>query len=109
MKLDGSSNCIMSPSNVQYKSRRSAYESMIAEKCANEDIEAMRDCLKHEGWLDNSELPEGWKVKHTDHNTFYMDRGGQMFKSSIKAAKFVEEYKQFFSPEDIEKCGAPFY
>ena len=88
-----------------FKSRRSAYEAMVTEKCANEEIEAMRSVLKHEGWLDNPELPEGWKVRQTKTNTFYMDRGGQMFKSAKQAAKFVSDYVQFFSQEDVDKIN----
>ena len=101
----GKGQCILSPTGTVFKSRRSAYENMVAEKCPNEDIEAMRSVLKYEGWLDNSELPEGWKIKQTKTNTFYIDRGGQMFKSAKQAAAFVRDYSQFFSQEDVEKIN----
>ena len=84
---------------------RSAYEHMIAEQYPNEEIEDMRRTLKYEDWIDNPELPEGWKIKPTEHKTYYMDRGGQLFNSSVQAAKFVAKYAQFFSQEDIEKIN----
>ena len=105
MESKGKTQCILSPTGTVFKSRRSAYEAMVADKWPNEDIEAMRSVLKHEGWLDNMELPMGWKIKQTATNTFYMDRGGQMFKSSKKAAKFVSEYSQFFTEEDVDKIN----
>ena len=105
MRLDGSKRSIMAPNGTLFKSRRSAYETMIQERYPNQEIEAMRGMLRHEDWVDNPELPEGWKVKPTEHNTFYMDRGGQLFKSSVQAAKFVETYAEHFSPEDVEKIN----
>ena len=62
LRKNGKGHSILSPSGVVFKSRRSAYEVMVREKQPNEDIEAMRSVLKHEGWVDNPELPGGWKV-----------------------------------------------
>ena len=78
---------------------------MIAEQYPNEEIEEMRKMLKYEDWIDNPELPEGWKIKPTEHKTLYMDRGGQLFNSSVQAAKFVAKFSQFFSQEDIDKIN----
>ena len=105
LKRTGKGQCILSPTGTVFKSRRSAYETMVADKWPNEDIEAMRCVLKCEGWLDNPELPVGWKIKQTMTNTFYMDRGGQMFKSAKQAAKFVSDYSQFFTKEDVDKIN----
>ena len=78
---------------------------MILEQYPNEEIEAMRNMLKYEDWIDNPDLPDGWKIKPTEHQTFYMDRGGQLFNSSVRAAKFVAKYSQYFSQEDVDKIN----
>ena len=105
MERTGKGQCILSPTGTVFKSRRLAYETMVADKWPNEEIEAMRCVLKYEGWRDNPELPVGWKIKQTMTNTFYMDRGGQIFKSAKQAAKFVSEYSQFFTKEDVDKIN----
>jgi len=105
VKTDGIRPSYMAPNGNTYKSRRMAYHSMIQERYPNEEIEAMRKTLKYDGWLDNSELPDGWKVKHSKNNVYLMDRGGEYFKSYVEAAKFVESYAQYFSQEDVDKIN----
>ena len=65
----------------------------------------MRKTLKYDGWLDNSELPDGWKMKQAKQNTYLMDRGGELFKSFLEAAKFIETYVQYFTQEDVDKVN----
>ena len=71
---------------------------------SNQEIEAMRSCLKYEDWTDNAELPEGWKSRPASSTaTHYMDRGGQVFRSALQAARFLEEHAELFTLEDREK------
>ena len=53
------------PDGNVYRSRRSACQAMISGggKYTNEQIEEMRICLKHDAWLDSSDIPDGWKIK----------------------------------------------
>ena len=104
LRLDGGRG-LLSPAGVTFRSRRQAYQVMVREGQTNATIEEMRGCLKHEGWSDNADLPEGWKVKSTNTNTQYMDRGGQIFKSALAAAKFVSEFSSHFSQQDVEKIN----
>merc|ERR1719470_263508 len=105
VRTDGLRPSYMAPNGTTYKSRRTAYHAMVQERYPNEDIEAMRKTLKYDGWIDNSELPDGWKMKQTKKNTFLMDRGGELFKSFIEAAKFIETYAQYFTQEDVDKVN----
>ena len=68
----------------------------------SEEIEEMRSCLKHEGWLDSSDIPDGWKMKKPSSSSaiLLMGRGGELFKSSVEGAKFVQNFIQYFSQDD---------
>ena len=105
IKTDGSRVSLMAPNGTTYISRRTAYQAMIQERYPNEEIDAMRRTLKYDGWLDNSELPDGWKIKQMPNNVYLIDRGGELFKSYIEAAKFIETYFQYFSQEDMDKIN----
>ena len=104
LRLDGCRG-LLSPGGVSYRSRRQAYQDLIRKGAAsNQEIEAMRSCLKYEDWTDNAELPEGWKSRPASSTaTHYMDRGGQVFKSAKQAFRFLEEQAELFSLEEREK------
>eukprot|EP00092_Neocalanus_flemingeri_P037514 GFUD01040848.1.p1 GENE.GFUD01040848.1~~GFUD01040848.1.p1 ORF type:complete len:1678 (+),score=428.68 GFUD01040848.1:552-5036(+) len=105
IKSDAQRASFMAPNGTTYKSRRTAYRAMIQERYTNEEIEAMRKTLKHDGWLDNSELPDGWKVKQMKNNIYLMDRGGELFKSYLEAANFIKTYVQYFTQDDVDKVN----
>ena len=48
----------------------------------------MKEYLKHEGWEEEPQLPEGWLYKRSQRS--YIDRDGNYFKSKNFALKFLE-------------------
>ena len=52
---------IFSPDGSSFFCRRSALQHMVKEGFSEEEIEDMRNCLKHENWDDDPLLPKGMK------------------------------------------------
>ena len=79
-KTEGRNSYLRAPDGTVYRSRRSACQDMISGggKYTNEQIEEMRKCVKHEGWLDSSDIPDGWKIKKKHYATMLMGRGGKI-------------------------------
>ena len=66
----GSRYIVRSLAGVAFRSRRSAYEDMvISGKYPDAEMEAMRNCLIHEGWEDSIAIPDGWKIKKRSHGS----------------------------------------
>ena len=52
------------PKGSIYRSRADAFEKMYSSgKYSQEEIEALKHCLKYEGWQDNDTIPKGWKIR----------------------------------------------
>ena len=100
------SNMVRSPSGQNFKSKRHALMDMInSGKCTVADINMMRSSMKEEGWQESDKIPRGWMMKNgrKNHGPQLLGVGGELFLSTKKAAEFVEKFKQYFYPEDLEK------
>ena len=97
------------PQGYQYRSRSDAFEKMIISgRYSDNDIFAMKSCLKHEGWEDTEALPEGWKLKRgTDSKfrTLVMEQGGRRFNSATKALEFVNTHSKYYTKDVFDKLN----
>ena len=65
MKIhDDGRKVLVSPSGDFFPTRRLALKQMLESKeSSKEELEEMRGCLVHEGWMTSSKLPAGWMMK----------------------------------------------
>ena len=72
--------------------------------CAK-DVIMMKRTLIHEGWKSDERIPRGWMFKKRKASGGYkfLGQGGELFKSTIEALKFVEKYRKYFSEADVDK------
>ena len=82
---------VKSPGGQKFPSRRAALKVLVDEKSG--DIENMRSCLSYEGWVEESELPTGWRLKQR------LDSRG------MKKGKYIMSQcgKSFDRIEDLDK------
>jgi len=89
---------ILAPDGSSFLCRRSALQHMAREGFSEEEIEEMRQCLKHEGWEEDSLLPRGWRVRKSENTTngvldvdyTCMSSEGEVFNSLKTALEFME-------------------
>ena len=60
---DAEMEWILSPDNVQYRSRVIALQDMIKREVPYFQVEEMRRKLIHEGWVTDRHFPDGWLIK----------------------------------------------
>ena len=100
----------LSEDGNQFACRRSAYQHMIKERYAEEQIVAMRECLVHEGWGNDALLPPGWKVRKSegstngayDVNYYYIAVDGTMFHSTRAVINYMERRPEY-NDADIKR------
>ena len=62
--LDDGRKVLVSPSGALFLTRRLALKQMLESKeFTKEEVEEMRGCLVHEGWIMDNKLPSGWMMK----------------------------------------------
>jgi len=89
---------ILAPDGSSFLCRRSALQHMVREGFSDEEIEEMRNCLKHEGWEEDNLLPRGWRVRKSENTSngvldvdyTCMSRDGEVFNSLKGAIEFME-------------------
>ena len=95
----------LGPDGRSFPCRKAALQHMIGEHFPSQEIEEMRQCLKHEGWEGHKNLPEGWKMrskgrhKISESGTFLSPEGVEL-KSSVKALEHMKSNS--YSEEDIK-------
>ena len=73
---------VMSPDGLKFPSRRMALKFMIEKLYPVDQIEEIRDSLKHENWLQDSSLPEKWLYKKNRNGGYcYINHNGHFLKS----------------------------
>ena len=80
----------LSPGEYIFCSRREALKSLVENNAAFEEIDYMRLSLKHEGWKDSANLPEGWKFRRTKLQTYFCTDKGILLKSCDEAFKHIK-------------------
>ena len=85
-------NLFLSPTGIQFKTRGQALRNLIMAEEPSEDIEAMRQCLIHEGWETNPELPEDWRTRKIKSYMQCMTPRGRWFPSINMAVKYMQQF-----------------
>merc|ERR1719209_1451767 len=102
---------ILAPDGSSFLCRRSALQHMVREGFSEEEIEEMRNCLKHEGWEEDALLPAGWRLKKAENSTnglldveyTVMTSEGELFNSLKAATEFMETEASRCTQEDIAR------
>ena len=84
-------NCyhVLSPDKKHFAGRRVALKYLIDNNYSEDEIEAMRECLKFDGWIMDSKLPSKWFYKtHKDNTHLFIDSEGNYFQSKDTALKY---------------------
>ena len=105
-KGEGSAALIKAPNGKLYPSRRLAFADMLnSGKYCAKDVIMMKRTLIHEGWKSDERIPRGWMFRKRKASGGYkfLGQGGELFKSTTEALKFVEKYRKYFSEADVDK------
>jgi len=102
----------LAPDGTQFACRRVGLQHMISKNNEEDEIEEMRDMLKHEGWEETDMLPHGWRVRKTEGSTkgvynsecYFLSKKGQMFHSTKAVIEHMKGNEQY-DEEDIAKIG----
>merc|ERR1740122_542099 len=91
---------VLSPDKRHFTGRRKALEFIVKNNYPKDQIEAMRKCLEHDGWIEDPRLPTNWLYKSRDgHNShFFLDEFGTLYKSIIQvlSKQFNRKYELHF-------------
>ena len=95
---------LFSPDGSSFYCRRSALQHMVKQGFSIEEIDEMRNCLKFEGWEEDSLLPNNWRLKKTDDTENYslLTGDGDVFNSQKTALEFMESSQDEYNEEDIK-------
>ena len=97
------SSRLISPSGEVFSSRRAALKAMVnSEKYTIGEIEQLRSVLRHEGWRESNDLPRCWMIRDGNDGPEILGAGGEFFKTLTEAAKFIEQYEEYFYQEDLK-------
>ena len=72
---------------------------MIKQRYPADQIQAMRDCLKYDGWLQSPHLPLNWLYKaEKNGKSQFLDEQGNLYKSMLQVMRDGknEEYRLCF-------------
>ena len=95
---------IIAADGTVFLSGRCALEGAIEKGESLEVIKKLRNFLKSEGWMENSNLPEDWMLKHTNKRTLYLTEKGKCFRTFIEAKEYLKS--EMFSEDDIERFNS---
>ena len=98
----GDSVEILSPDNICFPDRRSAFRliSSSRELFDQAELESLRSCLVHEGWEDHDLLPSGWKINRTEKLSRFLTSDGRVLRDQDEARSFVMETDNKFSIQE---------
>ena len=98
----------LGPDGRQFPCRKAALQHMIKEKYPAMEVEEMRQCLRHEGWETNRNLPKDWRIrskgssqKKNDGYTF-LSTDGDEFKSAVRAVEHMKDNPDLYDDYEIE-------
>ena len=61
-------------------------------KYSQEEIEALKHCLKYEGWQDNDTIPKGWKIRRGKKRSIHLlEQGGKNFCRRSKHTSLLKD------------------
>lgn len=79
----------LSPEGQQVASRMAALQHLLEEGVPGEEVEAMRNTLKHEGWQQSNHLPQNWFYKPNKWHFDILSEEGGCFRSFQTATEFM--------------------
>ena len=92
----------LSPEGVQFPNRRAALQHMLKDGHPEEEVEAMRAVLRHEGWEENRHLPHNWFYKQgSSKDRWILTDEGHMFNSFQSCLDFMKSEKSKY-PDSCE-------
>jgi len=95
---------ILSPEDICYKNRVSALRHMSMETARDvftrEEVELIRSKLAHEGWVDHTMIPEGWKINRTKTWSSFLTKDGTILEDYPAALKLLKDPKSKYTPQD---------
>ena len=101
---------VLSPEGQHFQSRRSALKSMIEKKYSEDEIDAMRQCLKFDGWLEDEALPNNWFYKPDKSCTnFFLDDLGNFYRYGLQALKKISNENIKAQLKEFMKKLSPLY
>ena len=101
-KIHDGREVLVSPSGDLFPTRRLALKKMLESKeSSKEELEEMRACLVHEGWMKGSKLPTGWMMKVVKGKEIILLSEG-MKQFGMKAAISSMEKSGRFSKDIID-------
>jgi len=103
-RLNSESLEFLSPQNICYKNRVDALKHMQMDINRDiflrDEIENLKYKLIHEGWRDNSILPEGWKINRTKELSFFLTKDYFILEDYETALHFLKDPKNKFSNQE---------
>ena len=101
-KIHDGREVLVSPSGDLFPTRRLALKMMLESKeSSKEELEEMRSCLVHEGWMKGSKLPTGWMMKVVKGREIILLSEG-MKQFGMKAAISSMEKSGRFSKDIVD-------
>ena len=102
LKVHDGREVLVSPSGDLFPTRRLALKKMLESKESSKaEMEEMRACLVHEGWMKGSKLPTGWMMKVVKGKEIILLSEG-MKQFGMKAAISSMEKSGRFSKDIID-------
>ena len=68
--------------------------------CSEAEIEEMRSCLTHDGWVEFSLLPEGWRFKKKGIYKLYITRSGDLLKTHKDVLEYLRKEDDYTSKHE---------
>ena len=95
-RFGGSKQFFLSPDGLSFPCRRAGLQYMVKERFEEEEVEEMRDLLKHEGWQRSEDLPRNWLLKPPSdtaaHYSFhFVNELGDKLESTRAAVDYVKK------------------
>ena len=97
---------IKAPNGKVFQSSRSALKYLIEGNYPQSLIESMRNCLEHDGWLKDKNLPENWFYKLRNINQSircFLSSCGNIFQTKEAAILHLDKENR---TEEMEKLNA---
>ena len=99
----------LSPDGIQFNTRRVAFQHLVKNGQDEEEIGKMRNCLQHEGWEFNADLPNLWmywqaakSYSGSSRSIKILTDEGQIFESFLTATDFLSSSEKY-GKDDVEK------
>ena len=89
---------LLSPGGKWFPSHKIALKHMIEKYFSEDDIEAMRNCMKYDDWISDPLLPEKWMCRQDPgHSLEFIDALGNVLKGREASLKHLEQIGNFDS------------